>query len=460
MATNPPALERASRGGTQDVFYASRTTAEFPRIVRGEGIWLRDDAGNRYLDVAAGAFLSNLGQGNERVLRAMHEQGRRLTYCYVRNTRHDANEGLSERLARLAGPGFERVHLSSGGSEAIENAIKLLRQHAIATGAPERRRVITLMPSYHGATLGALALTGDHALAEIYAPLAVFSEKVPAPLTCRAESAEAAAHVSIRALEETIERVGPETVLAFLCEPVGAQSSGANVPHPLFFREARRICSAHGIHLVFDEICSAFRTGRFLAAHHEPDALPDVVVLAKGLGAGYVPLGAVLAPARLVDELAGLTGFQVSHSADANPIACAAGSAVLDEIEERDLIARAAVAGGRLRAGLEQLAAHSPLVGEVRGRGLLLALELVRDKATMQRFGADVDPADRVRHHGAQNGLLVYSRRQNAGLYGDWIVVAPPLVIGDDECDELLDRLERAVDAAAAELLPSGLAPR
>jgi adenosylmethionine-8-amino-7-oxononanoate aminotransferase len=313
--------------------------------------------------------------------------------------------------------------------------------------------VITLMPSYHGGTLGTIGMGGDRSTPEVFGPMAVFSEKVPAPLTCRAPSPEAAARSSIRALEETIHRVGPENVLAFVCEPVGGQSSGANVPDPLFFAEARRICTELGIHLVFDEIVSAFRTGRFLAAHHQPSALPDLVVLAKGLGAGYAPIGAVLAPARLVDELAGLTGFHVSRSADANPIACAAGSAVLDEVEERGLIERASVAGARLRAGLERLAERSPLVAEVRGRGLLLAIELVRDKRTMERFGPDVDPADRVRHHGARHGLLVYSRRQNAGVFGDWILVTPPLVIGDEEVDELLAGLGAAVDDAATDLL-------
>ncbi len=176
-------------------------------------------------------------------------------------------------------------------------------------------------------------------------------------------------------------------------------------------------------------------------------------MLAKGLGAGYVPLGAVLAPARLVDQLAGLTGFHVSRSADANPIACAAGSAVLDEVVERGLIERAATTGARLRSGLERIAERSPLVAEVRGRGLLLAIELVRDKRTMERFGSDVDPADRVRHHGARHGLLVYSRRQNAGVFGDWILVTPPLVISDEECDELLNGLEGAIDDAATDLL-------
>ncbi len=454
MTESASVRARAALGGPQDVFYASATTGEFPRLVRGEGVYLWDDLGNRYLDVASGAFLSNLGQGNERVLSAMVEQGRQLTYSYVRNTRHDANAGLSGRLARLAGPGLERVHLSSGGSEAVEVAIKLLRQYAVATGEGRRHRVLTLLPSYHGGTLGTLGMNGDHALPEVYGPLAVFSEKIPAPLTCRAPSPEAAARASIEALEETIRRVGSDTVLALVVEPVGGQASGANVPHPLFFREARRLCAEHGFFLVFDEIVSAFRTGRFLAAHHEPEALPDLVVLAKGLGSGYMPLGAVLAPARLVDELAGLTGFHVSHSADANPIASAAGSAVLDEIEERGLIERAAVAGARLRTGLERIAAGSPLVGEVRGLGLLLALELVRDLDGMKRFGPDVDPADCVRHHGARHGLLVYSRRQNGGLYGDWILVTPPLVISDAECDELLDRLGRALEDAAADLLP------
>lgn len=444
---------RPPRGGAQDLFfYASQTAKDLPRIVRGNGVYLWDDAGHRYLDVASGAFLANLGQGNERVLRAMHEQGRRFTYSYVRNTRHEANVALTERLTRLAGPGLERAYLCSSGSDAIEVAIQFLRQYAVATGQQQRERVITLMPSYHGGTLGTIGMGGDRASASTYGPLAVFSEKVPAPLTCRAPSPEAAARASIRALEETIKRLGPDAVLAFVCEPVGGQASGANVPDPLFFAEARRICTEHGIFLVFDEIVSAMRTGRFLAAHHQPAAPPDLVVLAKGLGAGYAPLGAVLAPARLVDRLADLGGFHVSHSSDANPIASAAGSAVLDEVMERGLIERAGVVGARLRQGLEQLALSSPLVGDVRGKGMLLAVELIRNKQTMEGFGRDIDPADCVRRHAARHGLLVYTRRQNAGLFGDWIIVAPPLVISDEESEELLQGLGDVIRDAAIEL--------
>ena len=448
-----PAPRRPLRGGSQDLFYAVASTRGMPRMVRGEGVYLFDDAGSRYMDVASGAFLSNLGQGNERVLRAMAEQGRRLTYCYVKNTRHDANSELTDRLSRLAGPPFERVHLSSSGSEAIEMAVKFLRQHAVATGHPERHRVISLMPSYHGATLQTIALGGDLSSPPVYGPLAAFSEKIPAPLTCRAESPEAAAKASTVALEEAIVRLGAQSVLALVMEPIGGQASGANVPHPSFFREVRRICSEYGVFLVFDEVVSAFRTGCFLAAHHQPDALPDLAVMAKGLGAGYVPMAAVLAPARLVDELAKRGGFNLSHSANANPICCAGASAVLDEVVERDLIGNAERMGARLRAGLERLAARSPLVGEVRGRGMLLAIELVADKRAMTRFGRGVDPADRLRLHGARHGLLLYARRQNGGLFGDWLVIAPPLVIDGGQCDELVDRLGRAVDDAAAELL-------
>jgi adenosylmethionine-8-amino-7-oxononanoate aminotransferase len=444
---------RPAIGGPQSLFYSSAITEALPRMVRGEGIYLWDDEGTRYIDVASGTFLTNLGQGNERVLKAMYDQGRELTFTFVRNTRHDANEALTERVARLAGPGFERVHLSSGGSEANEIAIKFLRQYAVAMGEPERTVVITLLPSYHGATFGTIAMNGDIDAPALYGPFATFSEKIPAPLTCRAESPEAAARVSIAALEETIARVGGERVLAFVCEPVGGVSSGANVPDPLFFAEVRRVCDRHGIKVVFDEIMSAVRSGRFLAAHFQPDALPDLVVMAKGLGAGYAPLGAVLAPAAMVDELATLTGFNLAHTFMANPICCAAGAAVVDEVVDRDLMGNAERMGTYLRAGLTRLMERSPLVGDVRGKGLLNAIELVADKETMATFGADVDPADRLRVHATRHGVLLYARRQNRGRFGDWSVIAPPLVITEAEIDDLLERLGRAVDDAAVELL-------
>ena len=233
------------------------------------------------------------------------------------------------------------MHLTSGGSEAVEMALKFLRAHAVATGQGQRQRVISMMPGYHGATLQTLGLNGDVRTPALWGSMTVYSEKVPAPLTFRAPSPESAAAASLAALEETIHRIGPDQVLAFVMEPIGGQASGVNVPHPSFASGARSICDRYGIRLVFDESVSAFRTGRFLAAHYAPDALPDVAVLAKGLAAGYAPLGAALMPADLVEELSATTGFVVSHSYDANPITCAAGAAVLDEIVERDLMGNA-----------------------------------------------------------------------------------------------------------------------
>jgi adenosylmethionine-8-amino-7-oxononanoate aminotransferase len=382
----------------------------------------------------------------------MHEQGRRLTYTYSRTTRHPANAALSERLTALAGHGFDRVHLTSGGSEAVEMAIKMVRAHAVATGRPRRHRVLSLLPGYHGATVQTLGLNGDLAAPALWGSMTVSSEKVPAPLTFRAESDEAAAASSLTTLAATIERVGPDEVLAFVMEPIGGQASGVNVPHPSFARGVRALCDEHGIALIFDEAVTAFRTGRFLAAQHDPSALPDLIVLAKGLGAGYAPLGAVLARSEFVDQLAATTGFVVSHSYDASPIACAAGAAVLDEVVERDLIAAADRVGGRIRSGLDAIAADSPLVGDVRGRGLLLAIELVADKATAAKFPADVDPGATLVQRGLDHGLLLYSRRQNGGHFGDWLLIAPPLVTDEATADDMLERLAATLADAAPTL--------
>lgn len=449
---NARVISYPSLGGTQDVFFSRAEVAEMPTIVSGDGVHLVDDRGRRLLDACSGPFLANLGQGNKRVLAAMLAQGRQLSYTYSRTTRHRPNAELTRRLATLAGEGFERAHLTSGGSEAVEMALKFLRAHAVATGANQRTEVVSLLPGYHGATLQTIALNGDITTPALWGPLSVASKKIPAPLTFRAESPQAAATASIAAFERVIADCGPERVLALVMEPIGGQASGVNVPDPSFARRAREICSRHGIHLVFDEIVTAFRTGRFLAAHHDPQAKPDVIVLAKGLAAGYAPLGAFLTSAAFVEAMAAGPGFTVSHSYDASPIACAAGAAVLDEVVERELLHRARALGEQIRAGLERIAQRSPLVGDVRGRGLLQALELVADPETNARFPETVDPAAVVRRHALDHGLLLYSRRQNAGRFGDWLLIAPPLVIDEATADGLLERLDQSLAAASDEL--------
>jgi adenosylmethionine-8-amino-7-oxononanoate aminotransferase len=429
-----------------------------PTIVSGDGCHLTDDRGRRLIDVCSGPFLALLGQGNERVITAMSDQARRLSYTYSKSTRHGANAGLSARLARLGGPGLDRVHLTSGGSEANEMAVKLLRCLALTRGQPERTVLISLNPGYHGATVHTLGMNGDLAGRATWDPLTIPSRRIPAPLAFRAPSARAAADASIDALDDLLDEVGGDRVLALMMEPIGGQATGVNVPDPSFAQRIRSRADEHGFGLVFDEVVTAFRTGAFLAAHHDPSARPDLVTLAKGLGAGYAPLGAVLAPEALVAEVAAGVGFQVSHSYDANPIACAVGSAVLDEVVDRDLVSRGAELGVRLRAGLREIAATSPLIGDIRGRGALLAVEIVADADTLLPFPATVDPGAALVRRGLDVGLLLYSRRQNQGRYGDWLLVAPPLVMDDDTADTMLDRLGSVLAGSADDL--RGAAPK
>ncbi len=445
LGGNGDHLERPGIGGPQDLFYSSSNIVPLPVIVRAEGIYMWDEEGNRYIDASSGPVVSNIGHGNRRVADAMAEQARTLDFAYSRVSRHRPNMALAERIAGLAGPGFERIALASGGSEAMEIAVKFLRQYAVATGAGQRRRIITCQPSYHGGTIATLAMSGDEALAPFLEGFALASEKIPAPLSYRlpdGHSAHSYAAFAADALETKIRELGPDSVLAFAIEPIGGLATGCVVPPDAYFRRIRAICRRYGVFLIFDEVlCGTGRTGAFLAAHHWPDALPDLVVMAKGLGSGYAPLGAVLIPAALADRLADLTGFNYSHTYNANPITCATGLAVLDEYERLDLVNAAAERGADLRNRLQDLAAHCPVIGDIRGRGLLMAVELVADKATKAKLPESFQPTEKIRIHGLDNGLIIYSRRTAGGTYGDWFMIAPPLTITEAECEELVARL-------------------
>ena len=445
------------QGGGQTAFYATSGTVPMPLIERAAGIHMWDSESRRYIDVSSGPVVSNIGHGNAYVADAIAAQAKRLDYAFPRLVRNRPNMDYAERLAALAGPGFERVCLTSGGSEAMENAIKLLRQYALATGQPAKTQVITCQPSYHGATIATLAMNGDVMMAPFLEGLAQVTPKVPAPIGYRVSGnhdADSYARYCADCLEAKIDELGADNVLAFVIEPVGGLSTGAVVPPPSYFQRIREICDQANVHLVFDEIlCGMGRTGKFLAAHHWPDALPDIVTLAKGMASGYSPLGAVLAPAALVDELAGLTGFEFQYSYNANPISSAAGLAVLDEYERLDLINRSVACGERLRLGLADLQRQYPIIGDIRGKGMLLAVELVADQASKAPFPNALLPTDKVRIHGLNNGLIIYSRPTSGGKYGHWFMVSPPLTITDGEIDELLGRLGDTLRDLTAELI-------
>lgn len=426
-----------------------------PQLDRAEGVYLWDVAGRRYLDGSSGAMVSNIGHSNPRVIEAMREQMARATFGYRLHFENAPAEGLAALIARLAPAGHDKVFFVSGGSEAVESAIKLARQHAVATGQTKRWRVISRTPSYHGATLGALALTGYAPLTQAFEPMLKAMPKIAAP-TCYLDrdalSQEERGLRYAEMLREKILEVGPETVLAFIMEPVGGASTGALVAPDSYYGRVREICDEFGVLLIYDEVMSgAGRTGRFLAAEHW-GIDPDILALAKGFGAGYAPLGAVTAKQPIVDAVLDRGGFLHGFTYAGNPIACAAGLAVTQEILDRDLLAHTRRIGAHLKSELQGLQGRYPFIGDVRGKGLLLAFEIVADPESMQPLPPQANAYLRLVELAYARGLIIYSRRTRNGVEGDHFMVCPPMIVTEAHVGEILDRLCDSLDALAKEL--------
>jgi adenosylmethionine-8-amino-7-oxononanoate aminotransferase len=288
--------------------------------------------------------------------------------------------------------------------------------------------------------------------------------KVPAPFTYRVPDGhdpEGFAAYAAECLEQEILAQGPETVLAFIMEPIGGLATGALVAPDVYYTAVRHICDRYGVLLIFDEVMSgAGRSGRFLAAHHWPDAKPDLAVLAKGIGAGYTPLGIMLASAEMVEQVVASGGFQHGHTYNANPLTCAVGRAVLQRTRDLGLIDNAARMGALLKARLEDLMARSPIVGDVRGRGLLLALELVADKETKALIPPEYGTLPRLARLAMDRGLALYTRMTNGGRYGQWLMLTPPLIVTAEQIDEIMAILEEVLGFYAAEMAAEGLLRR
>lgn len=437
------------RGEPVQVFLAPHGQPRLPRIARGEGIYMWDTDGKRYIDVSSGPVANNIGHANPRVLAAMQAQAEKAAFAFPGMFESEANAELADRLTGLAGPGFERAFFVSGGSEAVESSVKLARQYALACGQPEKWKVISRDPGYHGGTLGALSLTGDRHQHDVFGPLLRDMPKVPTPFTYRLppnHDAESYARHCATALEGRIVAEGPETVLAFIFEPVGGVATGALVAEDIYMRRVREICDRHGILLIYDEVMSgAGRTGTFLAADHWPDARPDLVVLAKGIAAGYTPMGCVLAPNHITRAVADAGGFMNGFTYFANPLSCAIGHAVLEEMVAGDLIANAARQGTALKARLRDLIGTSRIVGDVRGLGLLLAIELVADPDTQRQLPTEVNAPVLFQRLAAELGLAIYCRRTSYGAFGDWVMIAPPLIVTPAQIDEIVDGLTKTL---------------
>jgi len=441
-------------------FYVPAGAPGLPHLARAEGPYLWDTDGNRYLDAASGPVVTNIGHGNAHVIAAMKAQLDACAFASRTAFVNDANVAFAEKLAGLCGPGLDVCFPTSGGSEAVEACLKFARQVAVTRGQSKRWKVLSRNPSYHGSTLGALSVTGDDEAHDMFGPMMAKMPKFPAPFTYRVPQGETAANwpgMTLDMLEETILREDPETCLAVLVEPVGGLATGALVSEAAYYERLRRICDRHGLMLIFDEIMSgAGRTGSFLAADHWPEARPDLVGLAKGLSAGYAPLGAMMAPQAMVDEVTASGGFLHGHTYVANPLVCAAGAAVLEETERLGLIANAARMGEKLDAALRRVMAASPIIGDTRGKGLLRAVELVADQASGAMFPLDADITKRVTAASMRNGLIVYARRTSRGRYGEWVMICPPLTLDEALLEELVTRLAATLNAVVGGLRADG----
>ena len=437
------------------LFYQSRQPR--PMLDRGEGIYLYATDGRRYVDGSSGAMVSNIGHSNPAVLEAMRAQMAKATFGYRLHFQTEAAEKLAARTADHLPDGLDRVFFVSGGSEAVESAIKLARQYAITQGQGSRWKVISRHPSYHGCTLGALALTGYDPLTAPFAPMMREMPKIPAPTAYLDRDGLTMEERGLRyaeMLRTEIELQGPESVLAFIMEPVGGASTGALVAPDSYYARIREICDEYGILLIYDEVMSgAGRTGAFIAAEHWR-IVPDIIVLSKGFAAGYAPLGATVARTDIVEAVLDAGGFLHGFTYAGNPLACAAGLAVLGEIERLGLVENAASMGALLRTRLEGLMARHPLIGDVRGKGLLLAFELVADRSTMSPLPKGLNAHQRIVDLAYDRGLIVYSRRTRGGREGDHVLVCPPLIVTAAQVDEIVGVLDDALTAFAAEIAP------
>lgn len=428
--------------------------ATLPVAAGGCGVEISDTEGRRYLDASGGAAVSCLGHQHPAVIAALHVQLDRIAYAHTAFFTSEPAEHLAERLVIDAPEGLSHAYLVSGGSEAMEAALKMARQYFVETGQPQRRRIVARRQSYHGNTLGALATGGNEWRRAQFRPLLVETHHIdPCYAYRHRQDGESDAEYGRRAadaLEAKLVELGPETVMAFVAETVVGATAGAVPPAEGYFRRIREICDRHGVLLILDEVmCGMGRTGTLHACEQEGIA-PDLLAIAKGLGGGFQPIGAVLLARRIFDAFAGGSGmFQHGHTYMAHPLAAAAALAVQETIRRDGLLANVRRQGAHLERRLRERFGDHPHVGDIRGRGLFYALEFVKDRATREPFEPRVKLHARLKREAMARGLMVYPMGGTIdGVRGDHVLLAPPFIVDDATVDEIVARLAAAFAAA------------
>lgn len=424
-----------------------------PKAIGGEGVYLFAEDGRRVIDASGGAAVSCLGHQHPRVIAAMAKQASTLAYAHTAFFSSEPAEALAETLVGHEPGGLAYAYFVSGGSEAIEASIKLARQYFIERGEPQRQHFIARRQSYHGNTLGALAAGGNAWRRAPYAPLlsAAFSHVTPAFAYHEKHDGESDAQFVARLaaeLEAEFQRLGPNTVAAFLAEPVVGATAGAVTAPDGYFKAVREICDRHGALLILDEVmCGMGRIGTTHAWEQEGVA-PDIQAIAKGLGGGYQPIGAMLASGKIIDTIrSGSGAFQHGHTYLAHPLACAAALAVQDVIREDNLLEQVKQRGKQLEQRLTERFGNHRHVGDIRGRGLFWAIELVADRASRTSFDPALKLNQKIKAEAFANGLGCYPGGGTVdGIRGDHVLLAPPYIASADEIDQIVDKLGTAVD--------------
>ncbi len=430
------------------LFYLS--DAELPLVDRADGCRMWDTDGREYIDACSGAISVNLGHNHPAVKAAIAAQMERVCFSYRTQFESQAAVDLANKLVSLTDGRLDKVYFVGSGSESVESAMKLALQYFYVRGEHSRHRFVSLRPSYHGSTLGALSVTAYQPLEQPFAAFTPESVHIPAPCYYRRTEADDAAHDSalLAAAEAAIAAFGEQRIAAVVIEPVGGASTGARELSPGYLKGLRALCDRTGALLIMDEVLTGVgRTGDWFAWQHSGVA-PDIMTLAKGLGAGYYPVGAMLARHEITQPVMASGGFMHGHTYAGNPLACATALAVIQAIESEGIIDRVRSQGAALKQSLQALADEFSFVGDVRGRGLLLALEFVQDKATKEPFPASENVYALITRLAKAEGLLVYPRRCLDGVAGDHVLITPPLILDDETRREIVQKLKSTLNKA------------
>lgn len=436
------------------VFYRSPRKS-YPTAVRAEGVFIYDQTGKSYLDGSGGAVVVSIGHGVEKIRQAMMGQASRIAFAHGSQFSTAAAVDLAQKIINISPPGLDRVYFLSGGSEAVETAVKMARQYQVDRGMPSKYKVISRWTSYHGNTLGALALSGHTGRRKYYLPLMQHTPHIaPAycyrcpfgrePASCTLECADD--------LEKTILYEGPDSVSAFMAEPVVGATAGALVPRDGYFQRIREICDRYDVLLIVDEVMTGVgRTGKNFAVDHW-GVVPDMLVGSKGLASGYTPIYCVVTKEAVHTAIKDGNGIFVhGHTYSQNPLSCSIASAVLDYIREHDLVKRCAAMGAYLLKKLQDLYGH-PIVGDVRGLGLMAGVEFVKNPKTKEPFDPKLKLNALIGSRAFDKGLITYPGGGGAdGVRGDHILLAPPFIISKEQIDQLVGILDEAIAEVSAE---------